>query len=335
MDAVMTVCGILMCCDESIIDLAFGRGYKIRKIAFEELPFKDKVTNGQGSLSIDYFGSRLFEDGKLFFMCIERETTIQLVGPQFTGGMQVFTDKDLLCQEEISQRTNEEMKYLNRIINLLRLFKPGNIGFFEVFFTFRFKSLGIINNTVNNSSCNKTRNTLDARRFTLTDQEVDPCNGFIADYINAPYTLLENSINEFSWGLEQVDIATGFEQYTTALEMILLGQNQAGKKQALANRVAALIGKDQTEITMLYKKMTEFYRYRSESLHEGDGTNISKAELEDMEEIVRRVINACLQCCKLELASNPSITWETVKSGLIGRLKNKVLVLKTQGVLPA
>ena len=40
--------------------------------------------------------------------------------------------------------------------------------------------------------------------------------------------MLKNSIEEFSWGLEQIDIPTGFEQYTTTLEMTLLPSNKLG-----------------------------------------------------------------------------------------------------------
>ncbi len=333
-NAELTVSGIIMCCDESIVGLNLGRGYTIRKLALGSLPFKDRITNGQGTLNADYYGSRLIKDGTVYFMCICKETKIQIEGPRFTGGMQVFTDKEMMCEEEISQHANDEMQYLNQVINLLRLFKAGNIGFADVFFTYKFKMLGIMDNTVNNSSYNKTRNTIDARRYVLSTQEIGACNQFIVDFIGAPYVLMENSINEFAWGLEQIDVATGFEQYTTALEMTLLAQNQTGKKQALANRVAAMLGSNQADIIALHQKMIDFYRYRSESLHEGDGSNITLSELQDMEEIVRQVLKVCLIRCKREISQNSCVTWETIKNALIADLMNQVINLKAQGILP-
>lgn len=95
------------------------------------------------------------------------------------------------------------------------------------------------------------------------------------------------------WGLEQIDEPTGFEQYITALEMALLPVNQPGKKQMLSNRAAVLLGNSDMEIKDIHDKMSGFYRLRSESLHEGDGSSISKQELINMENDVRLVIVAC------------------------------------------
>ena len=91
--------------------------------------------------------------------------------------------------------------------------------------------MGFIKNTLDHSSHNETRNTIANEKFTLNEAEIVACNQWINDYCNVPYALLKNSIDEFSWGLEQIDVPTGFEQYTTALEMTLLPQNQPGKNR--------------------------------------------------------------------------------------------------------
>ena len=74
---------------------------------------------------------------------------------------------------------------------------------------------------VEHCSYNQTRNFIDSRKFTLSEEEIVSCNQWLNDYCNAPYTLLKESIDEFSWGLEQDDTPTGFEQHITALEMTL------------------------------------------------------------------------------------------------------------------
>jgi len=160
------------------------------------------------------------------------------------------------------------MEYLHERINLLRLFKSGNIGFFDVFFHYSFTVMEFIKNTLDQYSHNQTRNTITSDRFTLNEMEIVACNQRLNDYCNAPYALLKNSIDEFSWGMEQIDVPTGFEQYTTALEMTLLPQNQSGKKQMLANRISAILGNTPTEVQQIHQKILDFYRFRSESLHE-------------------------------------------------------------------
>ena len=153
------------------------------------------------------------------------------------------------------------------------------------------------------------------------------------DYCGKPYALLKNSIDEFSWGLEQIDVPTGFEQFTTALEMTLLPRNQSGKKQMLANRISAILGKTPMEVQQIHQNILNYYRFRSESLHEGNGTNITDSELYELENITREVMKKCLIRCKTEYESNHNITWDTVKNMIMCDLIAKVETLKTAGIL--
>ncbi len=146
--------------------------------------------------------------------------------------------------------------------------------------------------------------------------------------------MLKDSIDEFSWGLEQIDIPTGFEQYTTTLEMTLLPQNQPGKKQMLANRISAMLGSTPTEIQQIHQKVLNFYRFRSESLHEGDGSNITDSELHDLENITREVLKKCLIRSKIEYTSNSNIIWKEIKDMIMNDLILQVNLLKNTGVLP-
>ena len=198
-----------------------------------------------------------------------------------------------MCEDKFEQYMKEERRYLYERINLLRLFKPGNIGFRDVFFRYSFTVMGF-ENMVEHCSYNQTRNFIDSRKFTLSEEEIVSCNQWLNDYCNAPYTLLKESIDEFSWGLEQDDTPTGFEQHITALEMTLLPQNQTGKKQMLANRISAMLGNSPAEIQQLYQKVMNFYRFRSESLHEGNDSNITDTELHDLENITREVLKKSL-----------------------------------------
>lgn len=332
-DVSVSVSGIIMCCDESICDLSIGRGYVIEKNEFSTLFFKDEIIDGKGHLNTDYFGSRIIEDNKVYFICIKKEETIKINGPSFSKSKRVISDKDLLCKDELAQYMDTEMDYLNERINILRLFKPGNIGFKDVFFKYNFSVMGFINNNVNNCNHCHTRNTISNRFFTLNEAEIQMCNKWLVDYSNAPYYLLKNSIDEFSWGLEQVDIPTAFEQYTTALEMTLLPENQPGKKQMLANRISVILGNTSVEIQQLHQQILSFYRFRSESLHEGNGSNITETELQELENITREVLKKCLVRCKIEHDMNPNITWKDVKNMIMNDLVSKVTLMKNTGIL--
>lgn len=333
-DVNVTIDGIILYCDESISALQLGNGYIVKKIYFEDIPFKNKITDGNGNLTTGYLGSRLSDDKGIYFMCIHKDEIYRVQPPQLKPGI-ALTDRDLMCPEQLEAYKDGEVDFLNRTVSLLRLFKKGNIGFKEIFFEHHFTIMGFINNTQKHTSNNVTRNIVDNTFFTLAPEDAVSCNKFIRDYSGQEYDLLKNCIDEFTWGLEQIDIPTGFEQYTTALEMVLLSTNQQGKKEVLSKRASVLLESDPIRIRTLYDKMKNFYRFRSESLHEGDGRNITAVELKDMEEIVRKVLLKYLDFCKIAIATNASITWEEIKENKIDELKAAVEIAKNTGILSA
>lgn len=333
-DVNVTISGIIMCCDESICNVVLGREYSIEKCEINTLFFKDKIIDGNGHLNTDYYGSQIIEDDKTYFICLRKDMTIQIESPISIDSKCIITDRDLMCEAELSEHMRQEMAYLNEKINLLRLFKSGNIGFRDVFFYYNFNVMDFMSNKLNLCSHIQSRNTISNEKFILNEEEVISCNQWISDYSDASYKLMKNNIEEFSWGLEQVDVPTGFEQYTTALEMTLLPQNHPGKKQMLANRISAFLGNTPPEVIQIHQKILDFYRFRSESLHEGDGTNITHLELLELENITREVLRKSLMYCKNEYNLNTNITWNEIKNKIMSDLVNQVTLLKNSGVLP-
>lgn len=332
-DVTVDIAAIIMYCDESILGVNLGQGYTIEKVYLEAITFKDKITDGRGQLNIAYFGSKMQDDNGTYFMCLKKNAVYQIEGPSFNSEQRVLVDNDFMCPEELEAYKETEMSYLHKVFSLLRLYKDGNIGLKDVFFEHRFRVMGFISNTMNHNSVNESRNTVDTRVYSLSHDELTECNQFLIDNAGASYGLMKPCIDEFVWGLEQIDVPTGFENYTTALEMILLETNQRGKKQALANRVSVLIGSTAGDIRSLHGRMLDFYRFRSESLHEGDGSNITKAELVEMEDIVRRVLKKCLLRCNNDLINDNTKTWQSIKEAQINDLVALATAARTNGIL--
>ena len=333
-DVTVSITGIILCCDKNIQSINLGNGYLIEKTHLDDFPFKDRIVDGRGDLNIAYLDSQLYDNNDTFFMCLKKTDVYQIEEPSFSAEQKVFSDKDFMPDAEVDTYKEREMGYLYNVFSLLRLFKAGNIGLKDVFLEHSFTILGLIKNKMNQHSISESRNIVDERRYTLSANEIIKCNRFLADYQGKPFELMKPSIDEFIWGLEQIDIPTGFEQFTTALEMTLLTANKPGKKQSLANRVAILLGSKPTEIQQLHSKMLNFYRFRSESLHEGNGSNITDIELIEMEDVVRRVLCKLLDRCKSELSVNSTKTWENIKSDLITDLKSNVTAAQKAGILP-
>jgi hypothetical protein len=106
--------------------------------------------------------------------------------------------------------------------------------------------------TKTQTSDNVTRNIVDTRLYKLTSDEKAECINFLGQHIGTSYDFFHPSMDEFVWGLEQTDEATGFEQYSTALEMTMLATGQQGKKQVLSKRTAVLLESNPVDITALY-----------------------------------------------------------------------------------
>lgn len=109
--------------------------------------------------------------------------------------------------------------------------------------------------------------------------------------------------------------------------------NQPGKNKCYPIALQFLLGKNDAEVVGIHDKMLDFYRYRSESLHEGDGSNISKQELIEMENYVRQTITAIMQKSKCQLAIDNTKTWIDIKNDLMTELISKVVNKKTAGIL--
>ena len=334
-DVHVTIGGILLYCDESVTNINLGNGYTIRKTDLDNLPFKNRIIDGNGRLTINYLGSRLYDSsGVVSFMCLYKDEVYQIQPPQ-AGPSSHLTDSDLMCSDKLDDYKDKETEYLNKVFSLLRLYKHGNIGPKEIFFEHRFNVMGFINNTHFQTSDNVTRNIANPVVYSLDETEISECNEFLSRISNPEFSVLSNCIHEFVWGCEQVDIPTGFEQYTTTLEMILLEKDQKCKKEVLSKRIAALLENDSDKIINLYNKMKRYYRYRSDSLHEGNGDNITSVELVELEGIVRSVIKKYLVFCKDSIRNSPLTTWEEIKAGRILEMKNIVSALVASNVLPA
>ena len=351
---------VLLYADESILELNIGNGYSTEKIRIEELPIYEQITDRRGQLGINYLGSKLTGpdgvDTETFSEIVSlvhlyKEDTFTVKPPIMEKGIQ-YSDSQLDCHEQLDAYKDKEFRYLNSIISLLQIFKKGNIGLKEIFFEFKYTVMNFINQTKNGCIDIQDVNIVRQTKYILLPNEVTACNSFIAKhmgnkpdgtrrlnsdgscYISLEFRMMNPIINEFAFGLKQIDIPTGFEQFTTALEMTLLATNEKGKKEALSRRIAVLLENTDSEVTTLYNKMKNFYRYRSESLHEGDGSNITNMELEELEDIVRKVIQKYLIVCEAEIIANPSTTWDIIKAKKIYDLKNIVIGYKMRGILP-
>ena len=320
-DIQVSINGIILYCNDSILGLQIGRGYAIAKTYMDNLPFKAQIIDGKKQILTDYYHSVLRDEHGEYFICLNESDTYPT--EDLLDIFRELTDANTAYKRKAKEYNHLEMKFLNRIFALLRVFKEGNIGPKEMFFSHSF-SVGIIKNSVNSNNYLVDRNTLDTRLYTLNEYELQVCNQFLTDYSGPIFDIMETCIRKFIEAQSQIVFSTGFEKYITALEMMLLERNQQAKKEVLSKRVAVLLENSSESRASMYRKMRSFYQYRSESLHEGANQSITKKELFDLEQVVRKVLKLCMARCKDQISTISSITWNSVKQQMIHELKKEV-----------
>lgn len=77
--------------------------------------------------------------------------------------------------------------------------------------------------------------------------------------------------------------------------------------------------------------MKKFYKYRSESLHEGVEGNITVEELHEMEDIVRNVLKWSLDKAEIDFLSSNAISTGDLRTKIIDELKQKVTAENASG----
>ena len=330
-----TINGIILYCDESVNKLNIGNSYKIEKKYLDEISYKDRLVDNRGILLPQYIGSQRQDDHGIYFMCIHKEDEYEIdISKMYEPNKRISTD-DLLFKDQLYAYKEKEISYLYRKISLLRLFKEGNIGFYELFIIHNFKLMGLINQKLDQTDHSLTKNIVDGTFFTLSDTEAAKCNTFIQNVTDKEYDLMKENIKVFMEGVEQQIDSTKLEKYTTVLNMTLLKNNEDTIKAAIAKRTAVLLETDTTKIFELYNKMIFFYKSRSASTHEGNYNAITKSDLEEYEQIVRRVLIKYLGFCRNEISNNPSTTWNEIREKKAYDLKIVVTTAISRNILPA
>ncbi len=79
--------------------------------------------DGIENITIQYMGSRLYDDVDLYFFCIHKNHSYQLQSPQITTGIRI-TDSDMMCGEQLENYMNIEIitKYLILMRPVMRTF---------------------------------------------------------------------------------------------------------------------------------------------------------------------------------------------------------------------
>ncbi|MBH5318472.1 hypothetical protein I6N90_11715 [Paenibacillus sp. GSMTC-2017] len=329
---------IVLGADVSLIQINDVDGFSFQKVSVADFKYKDKILLANQKINNKYYLSQLQSDlndtDSSSFVCLTKEVNFTVRCPDVlaTNGVVRITDKfgDL---PELVDFQDEQFELINRIISKLMLLKNLDIGIFEVFYEFSYSYFNINFNKLNTILIEDAKSLI-TKKYKIETTELGDINDFLSDY-NQSYRILKSIIDGFTYSFKLLDNAKSFEQLISVLEIMLLPRNQQKKKETLSKMVAVLVGKDDADIKNIYYKLKSFYRYRSESTHEGIDVNIGINELVELKELTRLSILRYINEAEKSLQSNSQVTFEELKLNLITSLKTTVLTSINSNVLPA
>lgn len=330
------IASVVLGADESLLQLEDVDGFSFQEICLSDFKYKDKILMANQKISNKYFMSQLHSDlndiSNSSFVFLTKEENFIVKSPEtIEKGIVTITDKfgDL---PELVDFQDKQFDLINRIISKLMLSKNAEIGIFEVFYEFSYSYFIINNNKMNTILIDDAKTTI-TKKYRVELTELANINDFLANY-NESFRVLKSIIDGFTYSFKLLEYAKSFEQLISVLEIMLLPRNQQNKKETLSKRTALLLGKDDVDINSIYDKVKSFYKYRSESTHEGIDINIGENELVELRELTRLSILKLINEAEKMLQINPQITFDELKLQLVASLKALVSMKINAGVLP-
>ena len=316
--------GIIIGADRTLLNVNIGNGYKIEEVFLDDCKYKKEIINGNGYVCEEYFFSQIknemAEKEKISFICITKSDKFICPFPSIYE-LTDITDKPFFY-EDMKIYQDREYKIINDFIWKMMLFKEGDIGIKGIFFSCKSQLLIEERPYVSNIFI-RDANTLCSNVYSINQSEIEAVNGFLRNY-NHSFELLKDVIANFTYSYKLLSDEESLKKLVTVNEILFLGKNQAGKKEVLSKRMAVFLGADDEEIYEIYNQIKRIYKYRSDSIHEGISSNITKLELIYLKEYTRKAIKKYLNIVETEIAANPSNNFLTIKNQIILSLKEKV-----------
>ena len=150
---------------------------------------------------------------------------------------------------------------------------------------------------------------------------------------------LEQSMVEYPQIIEHLILFLGTGMsVVAALEAVATEyekeQRRGNKKEMLAKRIALLLGNSDLDIQNIYAKVKSIYVDRSDAVHDGITTNITRNSLDELRNLIRDIGRKYIVHIQNALTSNQNLTFVEAKNDMINNLMHQVTSKIAAGVLP-
>lgn len=202
-------------------------------------------------------------------------------------------DNYILLNESILAES-ELVKYVKRLMRILRLYKKGQIEFQGYFSIFKNERRVI--------SKHKTPKTPihDKNGYKISDDDLDNLNSLLRTELEIP-ELLTLALESFELTYETEYPKIKFVLFMIALESIFNRSSHEPISHILSRHSALLLSATREEFDSQYKKIKDLYNTRSTIVHGStDENNLKKFRLKlpehliELEDLTRKIILKCI-----------------------------------------
>lgn len=315
--------------DESIILISPPAGFTYRKTVFNEYEYKDRLIDGTGNVSFDFYYAVHDTDQDRCIITLERneQQVVQHHSPANSIGFMFNGGLSALCQPIQDRIEQGLLKYFS----MIHLYKEGEIARKYSFYDFSTQEGMCKSNSKQIPVC-ADMITVIRNPLVIKAEEVADINSFLTSHDRAYSILKDIVIDDLEYTYHVLDDTTNYKNLITTLEVMFLSKDYGSKKEMLSRRIAVFLGQDDAEINSLYTYVKGAYVDRSDAVHEGG--NITKDRLNELRNLVRRCIKKYMSYIESLSSPNSQSSFDSIKEGLIKKLKRTVKLKVDNGVLP-
>lgn len=316
--------------NESISKVSPPAGFTFKKINFDEYEYKNRMLDGDGNVFTDfYFAVHNAESRYIIVLEKNEMVTVKHHCPANAMGFLMGNDLQELC-EPIKDRYEKE---LLRYFSLLHLYKEGEVARKYSFYKFETQA-GCCKNKWTGIPYCADMVTLILYPMIIEDAEITDINALLA-LDQKTYSLLKDVlIDDLEYSYHILDDTTNYKNLVTVLEVLFLRGERGNKKEMLAKRIALLLGNSDSDIQSIYAKVKSIYVDRSDAVHDGITTNITRNTLDELRNLIRDIGKKYIAHIQNTLTSNQNLTFVEAKDDIINNLMHQVTLKIAAGVLP-
>lgn len=310
--------------DTSIALLQPPTGFVFKEVLFEHYTFCKNMRNYDGNVLLDYAYALFDRPKKLLVLEHSNTYTLELDEPIQGGLLGLTTTEETVIKQKLETVKKSLVTTLRRYFALLHIYKEGDVAYKKIFVRYAYR---------NNYICPHI-NHFDAITFNQNPMiiqlhEVQAINTFISSNGIAFDMIKEIAVDDLVCTYHSIYNATNYKNLFTILEALLI--DGFSKSDTLSKRLAVLTKSSNSDIDARYTRFKHLYEIRNDAVHRGDVSQITKALVDEMRDIVRDVIKAYFVHIGHYTIANPTATFSQAKTNCIKHLKRKV---KSKAIWP-